>query len=179
MKIKKLINALGLALCLYAVGVSAQSVQSDFDRSSDLSKLRTFTFAGEVRNVNRQSSTDLMNDERIMTALDRKLTASGYVRQDDRMADFKVVYTVASRNRFALREYNYGPFRFGGRDINVDRYTEGSLIVDIIDTRTNQVIWRGHASGAVDLDSIDKKITKSVDKLVNQFVKDSRKREVK
>jgi hypothetical protein len=175
MKITKLISALGLAMCLFAIAASAQSVQSDFDRSTNLSKLKTFTFAGEIHRVNRQSSTDLMNDQRIMAALDRKLVSSGYVRQDEGLADFKVVYMVASRNRFALREYNYGPLRFGSRDINVDRYTEGSLIVDIIDTKTKQIVWRGQASGAVDLDSIDKKITKSVDKLVNQFVKDSKK----
>lgn len=179
MKITKLVSALSLALCLFAIGSSAQSVQSDFDRSADLSKLRTFTFSGAIHSVDRRSSADLLNDNRIMAALDRKLTSSGYARRDDGSADFKVVYMVASRNRLSLREYNYGPFRFGGRDINVDRYTEGTLIIDIIDTRTKQIVWRGQASGAVDLDSIDKKITKSVDKLVNQLVKDSRKKEVR
>jgi len=47
-------------------------------------------------------------------------------------------------------------------------------MVDFIDVRTNQVIWRGRATGALELKSIDKKINKSTEKLVKQYMKDTK-----
>jgi hypothetical protein len=49
-------------------------------------------------------------------------------------------------------------------------------MVDFIDTNTNQVIWRGRASGTLELKGVDKKISKSVEKLVKQFLKDTQKK---
>ncbi len=179
MKIIKVLSVMSLVLCLFAITSSAQSVQSDFDRSVDLSKLRTFTFAGEVRPVNRLSSADLMNDQRIMAALEKDLTANGYERKDSGLADFKVSYYVTTRDKVDLREYNYGPRFLGNRSISVDQYTEGTLIVEIVDTNTRRLVWRGRASGAVELKSVDKKITKSVNKIVEKFVKDAKAKGVK
>ena len=48
-------------------------------------------------------------------------------------------------------------------------------MVDFIDLKTNQVIWRGRASGTLELKGVDKKINRSVEKLVKQFVKDTQK----
>ena len=58
----------------------------------------------------------------------------------------------------------------------MDQYSEGTLMVDFIDTRTNQVIWRGRATGTIEMKDVDKKISKSTEKLVKQFVKDTTKK---
>ena len=65
---------------------------------------------------------------------------------------------------------------FGSRDIRVNQYSEGTLMVDFIDVKTNRVIWRGRASGTLELKNVDKKINKSAEKLVKQFVKDTTKK---
>jgi hypothetical protein len=49
-------------------------------------------------------------------------------------------------------------------------------MVDFIDAKSNQVIWRGRASGTLEMKGVDKKISKSVEKLVNQFLKDTQKK---
>ena len=46
----------------------------------------------------------------------------------------------------------------------------------MLDTKTNQVIWRGRASGTLEMKGVDKKISKSVEKLVKQFIKDTTKK---
>lgn len=102
--------------------------------------------------------------------------ASGYRTASAEAPDFAVAYYVTTKNKFDLRDYGYGPPRwFGSRDIRVDQYTEGTLTVDLIDVATKQLVWRGRASGTVELKGIDKKINKSVEKLVARFIKDTKR----
>jgi len=76
-----------------------------------------------------------------------------------------------------VQDYGYGPPRFwGSRNIHVNQYSEGTLLVDFIDVKTNQLIWRGRASGTLEMKGVDKKISKSVEKLVKQFIKDTTKK---
>lgn len=175
MKIFKVLGVMNLMLCLFAISAQAQSVQSDFDRSFNLSKLKTFNFAIQKRSPNDPLAQDSLNNERIKDALESKLNISGFKLENDTKPDFAVAYYVTTKNKFNFTDYS-APRWFGRRDISVDQYTEGTLIVDIIDPTTKQLIWRGRASGAVELKDLDKKINKSVEKLVQQFVKDSKKR---
>lgn len=177
MKILRVLGVMNLMLCLFATASMAQSVQSDFDKSFNLSKLKTFNFAIQRRSPNDPLAQDSLNNERIKEALESKLNVSGFRLENDANPDFAVAYYVTTKNKFDLRDYGYSPPRwFGGRDIRVDQYTEGTLTVDIIDSATKQLIWRGRASGAIELKDLDKKINKSVEKLVQQFIKDSKKK---
>ena len=88
-----------------------------------------------------------------------------------------IAYYVKTKNKLSVQDYGYGPPRwFGGRDIRVNQDTEGTLMVDFIDARTNQVVWRGRAVGTLDMKGVEKKISKSTEKLVKQFVKDTTKK---
>jgi hypothetical protein len=46
--------------------------------------------------------------------------------------------------------YAYGaPFAYGGGGVGQEHYKEGTIIIDLIDTRTKQVVWRGFGVGEV------------------------------
>jgi uncharacterized protein DUF4136 len=174
MRIVRTVSMLVLVLCAFAASARAQSVQSDFDRSYDFSKLKTFNFA--VQGFEDPLAQDSLNDGRIRHALESKLTAGGYKMEQTAKPDFAVAYYVTSRNKFSVQDYSYGPSRwFGRRDIRVDEYTEGTLTVDLIDVKTRQLVWRGRVSGTVELKGNDKKIDKGVEKLVKQLLKDVKK----
>jgi hypothetical protein len=67
-------------------------------------------------------------------------------------ADFQVAFLVALRDRVDISSWGYG-YRghgWGGSDLTVRSYTEGTLLIDIIDPAKNELIWRGTAVGAVD-----------------------------
>ena len=170
----KLVRAAGwlvFLLCAMAVAARAQSVQSDFDRSYDFSKLRTFNFA--IPGFDDPLAQDTLNDGRIRAALRSNLSANGYMIEESEGPDFAVAYYVMARNKFNVQEN--GPRFFGRRDLSVDEYTEGTLGVDIYDVRTKRLVWRGRAVGTVELKGTDKKINKAAEKLVKQFLKDARK----
>ena len=167
MKAIRVIGVLGILLGLLVVSAAAQTVQSDFDRTFRFSNLKTFSFAVQKR-------ADTLNDGRIRTGLETQLRANGF-RMETETPDFVIAYYVTSKNRLNVQDYSYGPPRlWGSRDIRVNQYDEGTLMVDFIDVRTNQVVWRGRATGVLELKGVDKKINKSTEKLVKQFMKDTK-----
>ena len=176
MKAMRVVNILGLVLGLLVGSAAAQSVQSDFDRTFQFSNLKTFSFAVQRRGATDPLAADSLNDGRIRTGLESQLIANGFRMETDK-ADFVIAYYVTTKNKLSVQDFGYGPPRwFGGRDIRVNQDTEGTLMVDFIDARTNQVVWRGRAIGTLDMKGVDKKISKSTEKLVKQFVKDTTKK---
>jgi len=171
MKAVRVLGWLVFLFCALAVAARAQSVQSDFDKSYDFSKLKTFSLA--IPGFDDPLGRDGLNDGRIRNALKMNLTANGYKLEESERPDFNVAYYVMARNKFNISET--GPRFFGRRDVLVDEYTEGTLGVDIYDARTGGLVWRGRAVGTVEMKGTDKKINKAVEKLVKQFLKDTRK----
>jgi uncharacterized protein DUF4136 len=166
---------LAILLGMMVVSASAQEVQSDFDRSFRFSELKTFSFATQRRGATDPLAGDSLNDGRIRNGLESQLTANG-LRMETTRPDFVIAYYVTTKNKLNVQDYGYGPPRwFGSRDIRVNQYSEGTLMVDFIDTRNNQVIWRGRASGTLEMKGVEKKISKSVEKLIKQYLKDTTK----
>ena len=176
MKAIRMMNVVGILLGLLVIQTQAQTVQSDYDRSFNFSSLKTFGFAVQRRPATDPLAGDTLNDARIRTAMESQLMANGF-RTETGNPDFVIAYYVTTKDKLNVQDYSYGPPRFWGRrDIRVDQYAEGTLMVDFIDVKTNQVIWRGRASGTLELKGVDKKINKSAEKLVKQFVKDTTKK---
>jgi len=173
MKAIRVIGVLGILLGLLVVSAAAQTVQSDFDRTFRFSNLKTFSFAVQKRAATDPLASDTLNDGRIRTGLETQLRANGF--RETETPDFVIAYHVTSKNRLNVQDYSYGPPRlWGSRDIRVNQYAEGTLMVDFIDVKTNQVVWRGRATGALELKNVDKNITKSTEKLVKKFMKDTK-----
>jgi len=172
MKTIRVIGVLGILLGLLVVSANAQTVQSDFDRTFRFSNLKSFSFAVQRRATTDPLVNDTLNDGRIRTGLETQLRANGF-QSETGSPDFVIAYYVTSKNKLNVQDYSLGPRFWGNRDIRVNQYAEGTLMVDFIDVKTNQVIWRGRATGALELKDVDKKITKSTEKLVKQFMKDT------
>ena len=174
MKTVRVMSMVVMILGALVVSAAAQSVQSDFDRTFRFSNLKTFSFAVQNRAATDPLAADTLNDGRIRTGLESQLLANGF-RMDTETPDFVIAYYVTTKNKLNVQDYSYGPPRlWGSRDIRVNQYAEGTLMVDFINVKTNQVVWRGRATGALELKGVDKKINKSTEKLVKQFIKDTK-----
>ena len=171
MRILRALGALIFLFCAAAIEANAQTVQSDFDKSYDFTKLKTFNFA--MRDFDDVLAQDTLNDGRVRAAIQTNLTANGYRVEESETPDFAVAYYVTARNKFNIQDT--GPRFWGRRDVSVDEYTEGTLGVDIYEVRTGRLVWRGRAVGTVEMKGTDKKINKAAEKLVKQFLKDTRK----
>lgn len=175
MKTVRMISIAMMLIGLAAISTAAQSVQSDYNRSFRFNDLKTFSFAIQRRDASDPLANDSLNDGRIRTGLESQLSLNGF-RMETERPDFVIAYYVTSKNKLSVQDYGYGPPRWwGSRNIQVNQYAEGTLLVDFIDARSNQVIWRGRAVGTLEMKGVDKKISKSVEKLVKQFIKDTQK----
>ena len=157
------------------VGCSTIDVYSDFDPEADFSSIHTFA----LKKV--QVPGDVLADnpllyKRIAAAVSAYLQQRGYKEVDPDKADILVVLRGGVKEKMritdwgASRPYPYG-YRYGwdrpGR-IDVHYYTEGTLIIDILDRARNEMIWQGLGTGI--LRRYDDETRKQ--KLINQYVKE-------
>ena len=167
----KLIRPLfGCAVLLLLCGSAAmaQSVQTDWDRSFNLSKLRTYSFYQQERGARDPLAASPINDRRIHDALNSQLQANGF--SESVKPDFQISYFVSTKTGFDIQDSRYGWLQRRGT-IDVEQVTEGTLVVVFVDTTTQQEVWRGYATGTINPKNLNEDVTKAVTKLVQKFVK--------
>jgi len=95
---------------------------------------------------------------RVINAVDEALSAKGYAKVQ-RGADFLVGWHLSLQGKVDVTTvnsyygYGYGRWRRGGvavaQNTRVREYDEGTLIIDIVDAASNELVWRGSAQGEV------------------------------
>jgi hypothetical protein len=56
-----------------------------------------------------------------------------------------------------------------GNDIDVYNYTEGTLIIDLVNATSNQLAWRGSATGVVDPGRSPEQVQERINDVVGQI----------
>jgi hypothetical protein len=156
---------------------------SYFDKSFDFKTLKTFGFKMQHRFSGDPIANNRIWADEIRTELTNKLAGTGFQNTPNDKPDFLVAYYLGLKERYTSTVFGYGfPGRgrrfgwgWGGADIWNIPYTESTLIVDIIDGQTNQLIWRGYDTNTLDMKRPDKRLDKAVDTLVKKFLKDTKR----
>jgi Domain of unknown function (DUF4136) len=158
-----------LLVTTFAVASLAQSVQSDYDHTYNLAKLKTYGFYQQQRKPGDALAASPLNDRRIHDALDAQLKLNDFGNSTTEKPDFMIAYFVTTHVGLDIQDNRFGFWR--GGNINVNQTTEGTIVVVFVDALTQQEIWRGLASGEVNAENLDKDVNKSIAKLVEKFVK--------
>lgn len=151
-----------LCVLSYAMMFSAiafgQSVTSTYDEEFSFSRLRTFGFKAEKRELPDRLATDTITEKKIRQALADELGKVGYHQfPEGTSPDFLVSFHVETRDKTHER----------GRDKS---YVQGSLIVDFVDAETKELIWRGIASSLVGDNAVDLKLTENKVKIAAKLL---------
>ena len=157
--------AVVLALATIAL---AMDVKTDFDHHANFSQYKTYSFA-------KVETPDPLWDDRVKEAIDRALSAKGWTRVPSG-GDVSIVAVGTTREKQTLQTF-YDGFDgwfwggFGQSTTYVEHYPVGTLIVDLFDTNTKKLIWRGSATDALTgkPDKDEKKLEKAVSKLFEHF----------
>ena len=163
-------------LALLSVASSFAGISVDHDKSADFSKYKSFTIEEATPAVN-----PLMR-ARMIKAIEVGLGAKGLEKVDDG-AHLKVVIHASTDNetRVTADNWGYGGYRgwrgwggWGTTTVNVDNITIGTLMLDMVDTASKKLVWRGIATDSIPKKSekLEKKIYKAVDKLLRHFPPD-------
>ncbi len=148
------------------VAMAQQQVSVDFDRTYDYSKVKTF-------GIQIASSWgNPLGEKRVLDEVSGELVGKGWVKSDEGTPDAMVMIHGATENKRRLNAmYSGGGWRFGGTgSIQEQDYTVGTLIVDIFDSGTKALLFRGTAQDEL-ATSVDKN-TKKLDKATTKMFKD-------
>ncbi|HEX5732091.1 MAG TPA: DUF4136 domain-containing protein [Blastocatellia bacterium] len=158
-----------LLLMACAIAAQAQSVQTDYDRSYNLARLKSYGFYQQEREPGDPLAASPLNDRRIHNALDSQLKANGFAASAQ--PDFLIGYFVTTRKGLNIQDNRFGILQRMG-SVNVNQVTEGTIVVVFVDSATRQEVWRGLVSGTIDPKDLDKDVNKGIAKLVEKFLKD-------
>jgi hypothetical protein len=173
MKMKNVVFLL-IGMILFAGKVSAQQVKTDYDHGANFAQYKTYSWE-------QVKTKDPLDVDRIKSAVNAALTAKGWT-QVDSGGDVSIVAVEITRNQQTLNTFydgfggGWGWRRFGGGGFGeatttTETYKVGTVVVDLFDTKTKQLIWRGSESDNLSNNSEKniKNLDKGVDKMFKKF----------
>ncbi len=150
-----------LSMLVTVVGCSTINVSADYALDQDFSQYRSYQWHPD--GVRENAALDVMGGDifatRIKRVINETLAAKGLYQDDN--PDFYVNYSVITEDRVAINTYNtyggygpgwgyygwgyygYGPWGAGSTHTSVSYYTQGNIVVDIVDALSNKLVWRG------------------------------------
>jgi len=147
---------LGVAAAMVAGCGASVEYNSDYDPTADFSNIRTYQWA--QRTTSGDDDPRVYNDitmRKVKYAVDQALEAKG-MRMVSNNPDVYVAWHGAINGKMSLQTvssnygYGYGWYGYGGMGMGtsttyVNEWDEGTLLVDIIEGRKKELIWRGSA----------------------------------
>jgi hypothetical protein len=171
---KKLKFAPLLLLVLIITSCSTVRVVSDYDREANFDQYSSYAFYKP--GIDKAEISDL-DKKRILRAIDAELSAKGLNKGES--PDLLVSIFTKERERVDVYNNNFGwgwgwnPWWYGGWGNTVSTSTEGSLYVDLIDTKTNELVWQGVGTARLitsgNIDKKEERIREIVREIMMQY----------
>ncbi len=172
----------------------ASLVKTEVDNQASFSKYKTFRWLAPDIKVgkNPRYNSDLI-DRNIRQAVEQGFAQRGILR-DNAEPDLLVQYhTYTERKEQSYSNYNYGPYYpymgwgrmgwgrwgwgmpyygsgWGNGDNRSTTITEGTLVLDVVDARTKELIWRGSIQGEVDnANQLQRRAEKAAEAIMKKY----------
>ena len=158
---------------------STVSVTTDYDHSASFAQYHTYNLTPSDEKIPLSPSAEAALED----SLRDNLAAHG-ITESDKSADLHVVRHIATKEKlvvypssggyYGMMPYAYGRYGYWGADPlagpDVSQYTEGTLILDFVDAKTQKLVFRGTGTGTVsDPETNADRIREAVQKIVQQF----------
>lgn len=151
-------------------------VYSDHDPDYAVGSFKTFDWGQKTDIEENQNPLHYneLNDKRIKSAVLKELTTRGYVRSEvspDLIIHYHIVIDDQSVVTTEPYGYFYGPY-WMRMQTHVYPYREGTLIIDLMDPKTNNLVWRGWATVGLDMITPEKTeeiVSRIVAKIFRKF----------
>jgi hypothetical protein len=172
-KTGKVIAAIGMVIVLLtASGAAGQDVKTNAMPGVDFSKFHTYKWVP----IEGASHPNQIADEEIKQSIDSQLASKGLTKTDSDQADLFVGYQVAVDQEKQWNAYGMGGGVWGGGGMATATQSTiniGSLVLDMYDPSTKQLVWTGTATKAINPSSKQSKneehLNKAMAKLLKNF----------
>ena len=129
-------------------------VSSDYDRAVNFSAYKTYS----IYNLKSKGSVNQLNEERIIKYINAEMAKRGFT-QSNQNPDLMVnaLTVLKDRRGISATTYGYGgayrPYGYWGApgytSVSTYDYKDGSLVIDMIDAKTQKMVWTGTGSAEV------------------------------
>lgn len=150
----KKLHIAAVIIILFVSSCSSLKISHDYNTATDFSQYNTFAWARAPKEVIGSPQAQLladnpMLDKRIKNAVTEQLLKKGF-KPDINTPDLLIVYHVGIKDKINVSNwgYGYGPYWGPGR-VDVYGYREGTLIIDLVDAKKKELVWRGIAQKAL------------------------------
>lgn len=176
-----------LICILFCMGCATFSVNYDFDPEYDFARIKTYDWLP----MPEKSSMNEIALKRIKIAVNQQLQTRG-LRMASENPDMLIAVRAGKEKRVDFEEWGYGyddrdyyhgswfPRRFpvdpGGTDyfeyrrgVDTYEYEVGTLVVDFVDAKKKELVWRGTATGIMDPAKTSEQINEVIARLLETF----------
>ncbi len=162
-------------ILVFLASCSAVRVNSDYDSKVDFTPYKTYAFLKS--GIDKVDISDL-DKRRILHAIEDAMTTKGFSKSET--PDLLINIFTKEREQVDVNQFNAGwgygwgygwnPYFWGGHT-SVNRYTEGTLYIDLIDAKKKELIWQGEGEGTLTKDTTKKEalIKEFVTKILEQY----------
>jgi len=161
----------GLILALLACfAVPAQDVTTNSMPGVNFAKYHTYKWV----TVEGASYPNQIVDTQIKASIDSQLATKGLSKTDTDKADLYVAYQVSVNQEKQWNAYGMGGgLRWGGGMATAQSSTIsiGTLVLDMYDPSTKQLVWTGRATKTLDPGANQEKKQKNLDKAMQKLLK--------
>ena len=166
MKLKMSIITI-LALILSAC--SAINVNTNTDTSANFGSFHTFNFAPIKPNPQAPFAFSQINQNRIKDAITHEMKMRNY--QLAEKPDIKIGFYLSVKDETDVYGTGGGYWGYDYGPVQTYHYTAGTLIIDLVDTKNNKLIWQGLAKGILPQGSnySEEKVQKVITKVFEHY----------
>lgn len=137
---------------------SKVSYDSSYDPAIDFGAYETYAWREAGEEVQRGGpALSESAESHIKAAVDERLQTKGYRRVTSERPDFRVNFAAVVEEVVGDDAYGAGvqPRWPGATRVESREWRVGTLVIDVFDGGTQELVWRGTAEGAVDPDVSD------------------------
>lgn len=153
------LSALAVTGCATTMTVSSH-VQSGID----FARYRTYDWgpADALPTGDPRLDKNPFFQDHVEGAVEKQLAARGFERSTSGTPDLLIHYHASINQRINVDRVDHGYCYDPDCRAGVFEYEAGTLVLDMVDTRTSKVIWRGWAQDSMEgvLDSTDRMVRK-------------------
>jgi hypothetical protein len=172
------LNARAATLCLIIAGILilcagpaafAQDVTYNFMPGTNFANYHTYKWVV----IPGGPHPNQIMDAEIKQAVDSQLAAKGLTKTDSDKADLYVGYQIAVDQEKQWNGFGMGGgLRWGGMaSATSSTISNGTLVLDMYDTNSKQLVWTGRATKTLDPSSNQEKNMKNLDKAMQKLLK--------
>ena len=172
MKATTRVTTYGAFLMVLLGSAFGQHIQTDFDHQANFSQYKTYSWQ-EIK------ASNSLWDDRIKEAVNAQLGSKGWIQVDSggNVVIVAIKTTQTERTLQTFYDGMGGGWRwrgfggFGESTSTEQDYKEGTLVVDMYDASTKQLIWRGSAEEMLSdkAEKNEKNLDKGVAKMFKSF----------